>query len=132
MHMPYAPCYLAVASRNITPSSAHNTCCLAHLVCAGALSLPVHVVCVELVVNGDVEITVVLLAGLVLEDTGDGLTLLDCQHILQVEDGLLPVSVLCVGSGGELDGLVAAGELDVEPCNQGVDKVVAADLELIR
>ena len=37
-----------------------------------------------------------------------------------------------MGTGGELDGLVAAGELDVEPCDQGVDKVVAADLELIR
>ena len=94
--------------------------------------MPVHVVRVQLVVDGDVEITVVLLAGLVLQDTGDGLALLDCQDVLQVEDSLLPVCVLCVRASGELDGLVAAGELDVEPCDQGVDKVVAADLELIR
>lgn len=110
----------------------HSACCLAHLVCSGAFSLPVHVVCVELVVNGDVEITVVLLAGLVLENAGNGLTLLDCQHVLQVEDGLLPMGVLGVRSGGELDGLVAASEFDIEPRDQGVNEVVAADLELIR
>jgi hypothetical protein len=94
--------------------------------------LPVHVFRVELVVDGDVEITVVLLGGLVLEHTGDGLTLLDGQDVLEVEDGLLPVGVLCVGPSGELDGLVAAGKLDIEPGDQGVDEVVAADLNLVR
>jgi hypothetical protein len=94
--------------------------------------LPVHVFRVELVVDGDVEITVVLLGGLVLEHTGDGLTLLDGQDVLEVEDGLLPVGVLCVGPSGELDGLVAAGKLDIEPGDQGVDEVVAADLDLVR
>lgn len=104
---------------------------LAHLVHAGTLGLPVHVVGLELVVNGDVEVTVVLLAGLVLEDTRDGLTLLDGQDVLEVKDRLLPVSVFCVGAGGELDGLVAAGKLDVEPGNQRVDEVATADLELV-
>lgn len=94
--------------------------------------MPVHVFRVELVVDGDVEVTVVLLGGLVLEHAGDGLALLDGQDVLEVEDGLLPVGVLCVGAGGELDGLVAAGKLDVEPGDQGVDEVVAADLDLVR
>ena len=49
--------------------------------------------------------------------------LLDCQDVPKVEDGLLPVSVLCVGPGGELDGLVAGAELDVEPGDEGVDEV---------
>ena len=94
--------------------------------------MPVHVFRVELVVDGDVEVTVVLLGGLVLEHAGDGLALLDGQDVLEVEDGLLPVGVLCVGAGGELDGLVAAGKLDIEPGDQGVDEVVAANLDLVR
>jgi len=106
--------------------------CLAHLVCARALCLPVHVVCVQLVVDGDVEVAVVLLARLVLEETGDGLAFLDGQDVLKVEDGLLPVRVLCVRAGGKLDGLVAAGEFDVEPGDQGMDEVVATNLELVR
>jgi len=94
--------------------------------------LPVHVVCVQLVVDGDVEVAVVLLARLVLEETGDGLAFLDGQDVLKVEDGLLPVRVLCVRAGGKLDGLVAAGEFDVEPGDQGMDEVVATNLELVR
>jgi hypothetical protein len=36
------------------------------------------------------------------------------------------VGVLGVGAGGEADGLVAGGELDVEPRDHGVDVVGAA------
>jgi len=42
------------------------------------------------------------------------------------------VGVLGVGSGGEADGLVAGGELDVEPRDDGMDEVAAARLELVR
>lgn len=73
----------------------------------------------------------VLLARLGVEDTADSLALLDRQDVLEVEDGLLPVSVLCVGTCGEADGLVAGGKLDVEPGDDSVNKVAAADLELV-
>jgi hypothetical protein len=90
----------------------------------------VHILRLELVVDLDVEIAVVLLAGPRVEHTGYALALLDCQDVLEVEDGLLPVRVLCVRARGELDGLVAGGKLNVEPRNHGVDKVAAAHLEV--
>ena len=91
-----------------------------------------HVLCFELVGDGNIQITVVLLAGLVLQDTADGLAFFDSKHVLEVEDGLFPVCVLCVGAGREADGLVASGKLNVEPGDDGVDKVIAAHLELVR
>jgi hypothetical protein len=102
---------------------------LAHLVLRRAGDLPVHVLGLELVGELDVEVAVVLLAGPRVEDTGDVLALLDSEHVLEVEDGLFPVRVLCVRARGELDGLVARGELNVEPRNDGVDEVAAAHLE---
>ena len=135
MHMTHAlQLHAASRSQVETQNHAPHHCArrLAHLVYAGALSLPVHVLCVQLVVDGNIEIAVILLARLVLEDTGDGLILLHGQNVLQVENSLLPVGVLCVGAGGELDGLVAARELDVEPGDQGVDEVAATDLDLVR
>ena len=38
--------------------------------------------------------------------------------------------VLCVRTSGEADGLVAGGELDVEPGDDGVDEVAAADFHV--
>lgn len=37
--------------------------------------------------------------------------------------------VLCVWAGGEADGLVAGGEIDVEPCDQSVYEIIAAAVE---
>ena len=74
----------------------------------------------------------VVLVGGAGEHALDLLAGLDGEDVLEVEDGLLPVGVLCVGAGGELDGLVAAGKLDIEPGDQGVDEVVAANLYLVR
>jgi hypothetical protein len=92
----------------------------------------VHVVRVELVRDVNVEVAVVLFAGSRIEHACDGFAFLDCEHVLEVEDGLFPVRVLCVRARGELDGLVASGELNVEPGNDGMDKVAAADLEAVR
>lgn len=60
----------------------------------------------------------------------DGLALLDGQDVLEVEDGLLPVGVLCVRAGGEGDRLVAGREFDVEPRDERVHKVVATGVEV--
>lgn len=57
------------------------------------------------------------------------LALLNGQDLAKVEDGLLPVSVLGVWAGGETDRLVACGEVDVEPSNEGVDEVVSSGVE---
>lgn len=61
----------------------------------------------------------------------DLLALLHGKHVLEVEDGLLPVGVLCVRAGREGDSLVAGGELDVEPGNERVDEIVAAGGEIV-
>jgi len=90
-----------------------------------------HIVNVELVGDANVEIAVVFLAGFVLELAGDGVTLFDGQDILEIEDSLFPVRVLCVGAGGKANGLVAGGKLNIEPRDDGVNEVVATDLELV-
>jgi hypothetical protein len=99
---------------------------LAHLVLALATDRTALFVGRGLVLEGDVEVAVVVLVGGASEHALDLLAGLDCEDVLEVEDGLLPVGVLGVGTGGELDGLVAGGELDVEPRDHGVDVVGAA------
>lgn len=102
---------------------------LAHLVLAAAAGGAAVVVGLRLVVDRDVEVAAVVPVGLAGELTLDLLAGLNGENVLEVEDGLLPVGVLGVGTGGEADGLVAGGELDVEPCDHGVDVVGAADGE---
>jgi hypothetical protein len=55
--------------------------------------------------------------------------LLDGQDFAQVENGLLPVSVLGMGTGAESNWLVASSEVNVEPCDESVDEVVATAIE---
>jgi hypothetical protein len=99
---------------------------LAHLVLALATDSTALVVGRGLVLKGDVEVAVVVLVRGAGKHALDLLAGLDGEDVLEVEDGLLPVCVLGVGTGGELDGLVAGGELDVEPRDHGVDVVGAA------
>lgn len=76
-----------------------------------------------------VQIPLVLAVRLVLQHTSDLLSLLNGQHLPQIEDCLLPVGVFCVRAGGEADGFVAGGEVDVEPSDEGVYEVIAAAVE---
>jgi hypothetical protein len=99
---------------------------LAHLVLALATNGAALVVGLGLVLETNVEVAGVVLVGSAREHALDLLAGLDGEDVLEVEDGLLPVCVLGVGTGGELDGLVAGGELDVEPRDHGVDVVGAA------
>lgn len=88
---------------------------LAHAVFALALGGAVSILRGKLVTNLDVQITPVLVVGLDVEVERDLLTLLDGENIIKVEDGLLPVGILGVRTGREANGLVAGGEVDVEP-----------------
>jgi hypothetical protein len=103
---------------------------LAHPIGSGTLGLPCGVLGIKFVLNGDVEVTRVLLVGLAGERAVDLLTLLHGKNVLEIQDGLLPVGVLGVRSGGETDGLVTGGELDVEPGHQGMDEVVSPSSKL--
>ena len=84
----------------------------------------------ELVVDGDVEISPVLLIWPAAQLASDVLASLNGEHICEVEDSLLPVSVLCVRASAEADWLVAGGELDIEPRDESVDVVGSADGEV--
>lgn len=95
-----------------------------------ALGGATWVISLELVVELDVQISPVPLVGPAVELDAHLLAGLDGDGILEVEDGLLPVCVLCVWASRELDGLVAGAELDVEPGDQSVDVVGTADSEL--
>lgn len=105
---------------------------LAHDVGALALGLTTLLVGLERILNLDVQISSVAVVGLAEQGTVELLAGLDGEVVVEVEDGLLPVSVLCVGAGAELDGLVAGGEFNVEPGDQSVDVVGAADGEGVR
>jgi hypothetical protein len=91
------------------------------------LGHPTRILRLHLIINRNIQISPIILVGPAAQLAAHGLPSFHGQDVGEVEDGLLPVGVLGVGSGAEADGLVAGGELDVEPGDQGVDVVGAAD-----
>ena len=104
---------------------------LAHDIGALALGLATLLVGLESVLDLDVQVSSVSVVGLAEKSAVELLASLDGEVVVEVEDGLLPMRVLCVGAGRELDGLVAGREFNVEPGDQGVDVVGAADRERV-
>ena len=88
-----------------------------------------HIVRLQPIGDLDVKITLVLVIGLVIQNPGDLFVSLDGKHIVQVEHGLLPVRIFRMWASREADWLVALGELNIEPRNEGMDEVVAADFQ---
>ena len=76
----------------------------------------------EVDVDLEVEVTLVAVVGLHAELPEEFLALLASDVVLQVEDGLLPVSVRRFGGRREPDSLVAFGELDVEERHQSLKR----------
>ena len=103
---------------------------LAHAVLAVVLRRAVEILSLEFVGNADVKVAAVLGVGLDLKIALDRLAFLDSEDVLEVEDGLLPVSVLCVRASREANGLVAGGKVNVKPRDESVDKVIAFDGEV--
>jgi hypothetical protein len=104
---------------------------LAHDIGALALGSATLLVGLKSVLNLDVQISSVSVVGLAEKSAVELLASLDGKVVVKVEDGLLPMRVLCVGAGGELDGLVAGRELNIEPGDQSVHVVGAADGERV-
>lgn len=113
--------------RLITPMQA----ALAHLVLAVSVRDAARVFCLQLVVDRNVQVSAVLIVGTAAQLAADGLALLDSQDIGQIENSLFPVRVLRVWTGAETDGLVACGEFDIEPGDECMDVVGAADSHLV-
>lgn len=81
---------------------------LAHAVLV--LLLDRHLLAIELVINNDIQISGVASVGCAGQLSRDGLASLDGHGFLGVENGLLPVGILGMGAGGEVNGLVAGIE----------------------
>lgn len=96
---------------------------LAHAVLI--LLLDRHLLAIELIVDNNIQISRVTGVGWAGQLSRDGLASLDSHGLLGVEDGLLPVGVLSVGTGAKVDGLVAGVEGDIEPGDEGVDIIIA-------
>lgn len=114
----------------------HRTCkeiqfgkALAHLVLTVPTPDPRRILRLHLVIDHDIQISAILLVGSTRQAALYFLSRLHRQHIGKVEDCLLPVGVLRVRAGGEADWFVACGEFDVEPGDQSVYVVGAADVE---
>lgn len=104
---------------------------LAHLVLAVTVCNALGIVRLQLVINCNVQITVLDVVGSAFELTLDVLAGFDGENVCEVEDGLLPVRVLGVWASAEAHGFVAGGELDVEPRDQGVHVVGSADRDVV-
>lgn len=104
---------------------------LAHLVLAMPVTDTALLFSVELIIDRNVQISPVAVVGTAGQLACDLLAGLDGEHIGEVEDSLLPVSVLGVWAGAEAYRLVASRELDVEPGDHGVDVVCAAYREAV-
>lgn len=97
---------------------------LTHPVLARASRFPSRIVGFEFVIDFDIQITLVLGVGFVGQEASEVLTLFNGDHLADVEDGLFPMCVFCVGTGRESDWFVAGAEIDIEPGNDGMDEVV--------
>lgn len=117
--------FLSLNNSQVLQWKKQNNIRLAHLVLALARGNSVSIGGLEVVGNLNVQVTAVLIVGLDVKLAVDLLAVLCGQDILDVENGLFPVSVLGVRAGREADGLVAGGEVDVEPRNESVDEVVS-------
>lgn len=84
----------------------------------------------ELVIDRDVEIARVGGVGSDVNVTSDRFAVVDGDSVVEVENGLLPVSVLGVRASGKDDGSMTLGELNVEVSNEGVDVIVSLGYNL--
>lgn len=102
---------------------------LAHLILAMPLRHPHLILRLHLIINHNIQIPPILVIRPTRQSPLYFLPSLHRQHIGKIKHRLLPVRVFRMRTGGEADGFVAGGELDVEPSDQGVDVVGAADGE---
>lgn len=98
---------------------------LTHPVLAGTSRFPSRIKSFELVIDFDVQVTLVFGIGLVREEACDILALFDSKYFTNIEDSLFPMCVLRVRTSGKPNWFVAGTEINVEPRNQGVNEIVS-------
>jgi hypothetical protein len=96
-----------------------------HLIFTTTLSFPHRIIRNQLVTNLHIQIPLILTIWLILQNTSDLLSLLDCQDFPQIKDRLFPMCVFRVRSRTKVDGFMTRREIDIEPGDKGVNEVVA-------
>jgi len=81
---------------------------------------------IRLVINDDIQIPRVLSIRCDRDSTLNVIILVQSNHIVQIKNGLFPMSVLRVRSGRERDGFVTCSESTIEPTEECVDVVVSS------
>ena len=56
-------------------------------------------------------------------------TFFHCQDLAEVKYSLLPVGIFRVRTCRKGDRLMASAEFNIEPCDEGVDKIRSSDLQ---
>ena len=72
-----------------------------HFVIKTAFSEPALVVCLELIRDRDVKIPLLLLVRFACQESCHLFVLFDSQDISEIEDGLLPMGIFAMRTGGE-------------------------------
>lgn len=80
---------------------------------------------IEVILKGDIQISVVTSVGSDRDDTRDGFAFVDGNRVFEVKDGLFPVSICRIGSRSEYNVFVAFREFNVKIGNKGVDVIVS-------
>ena len=93
------------------------------------LDLVIRAVAFVLVVQLDVEIAGVLLVAARRERANDLFSMLEIDHFVEIQNSLLPVGVLDVGTRAKVHNLVAIGKPDVKVRYNGVDVVCTLSLD---
>lgn len=99
-----------------------------HLIFASTFRSPAIVICLQLVRDLDVEVTLLLFIGFAGQHSSNLLPFLYSQDFSQVKDGLLPMRVLRVWPCREAYWLVAGRKVDVEPSDKRVHEIVSSDI----
>jgi len=102
-----------------------------HLVLSLTAGIPHRILSCKLVCNLYIQISLSDIVGLVAENSADFFALLNGEDFAKVEYSLFPMSVLGMRTGREADGFVAGSEVDIKPCDHGVDEVIALDMEKV-
>ena len=93
------------------------------------MSIPRLILGVQLVVDLDVEITLILGVGFVCEIACHAFAFLDGKNFAKIKNSLLPVRVFGMRTSRESNGFMTSGKVNVEPGDKGVNKVVSLATE---
>lgn len=93
---------------------------------------PAFILRFQLVVDRNVEVPPIFVVWTTAKFTHDFLASFYGQDIGEVENGLLPMSIFGMWTGAETNRLVTSRKFDVEPCNERMNVIRAANLKLER